>query len=278
MKRLCCADGTLTAHTVLWCFRAGSREPVWVNVTDEGQDLHFISPSSFLLSASGFGEEKEGNNSAVEIKGRKIISFSRGGCWENHINSAPTLQNQLTRGGGGLQHFGSPVKKTNPSCTLTHCDTFPLSLSLPSAAVLLGAGRALRGGGARPQAAGAPGRGREEEPAAEGARPEGEALPEERPQGRAQGRAGGPGAAGEAEGRAAQGGAPHQRHNAGGAPARALLEHGATPGNATLTDPTCSETATHPGLNAGCGERERERERLLGGLHVRDKQIATVTL
>lgn len=102
MKRLCCADGTLTAHTVLWCFRTGSREPVWVNVTDEGQDLHFISPSSFLLSASGFGEEKEGNNSAVEIKGRKIISFSRGGCWENHINSAPTLQNQLTRGGGGV--------------------------------------------------------------------------------------------------------------------------------------------------------------------------------
>lgn len=131
MKRLCCADGTLTAHTVLWCFRAGSREPVWVNVTDEGQDLHFISPSSFLLSASGFGEEKEGNNSAVEIKGRKIISFSRGGCWENHINSAPTLQNQLTRGGGGFTTLWLACKENKPFVYVNSLRHFPsLSLSL----------------------------------------------------------------------------------------------------------------------------------------------------
>lgn len=129
MKRLCCADGTLTAHTVLWCFRAGSREPVWVNVTDEGQDLHFISPSSFLLSASGFGEEKEGNNSAVEIKGRKIISFSRGGCWENHINSAPTLQNQLTRKGGGFTTLWFACKENKPFVYVNSLRHFP-SLSL----------------------------------------------------------------------------------------------------------------------------------------------------
>ena len=134
VKRLCCADGTLTAYTVLWCFRTGSREPVWVNVADEGQDLHFISPSSFLLSASGFGEEKEGNNSAVEIKGRKIISFSQGGCWENHINSALTLQNQLTRVFFFFVLFFTTLwfacKENNPSCTLTHCDTFPLLSAL----------------------------------------------------------------------------------------------------------------------------------------------------
>ena len=205
-------------------------------LTDEGQGLRFISP--VLFSFKGFGEEKEGNNSAVAIKGRKIISLSQGGCWEHNTWLA--------------------CKDNNPSCTLTHCDTLPLSLS--TAAVLLGAGRALRGGGARPQAAGAPRRGREEEPAAEGARPEGEALPEERPQGGAQGRAGGPGAAGEAEGRAAEGGAPHQRHNAGGASARALRERGAAPGSAALTDSRLppTEAATHPGLNAGCGERERD--------------------
>lgn len=85
------------------------------------------------------------------------------------------------------------------------------------AAVLLSAGRTLRGGGARPQDAGAPGSGGEEEPAAEGARSEGEALPEERPQGDTQGRAGGKGAEGEDEGCGVEGGASPQLHHTGGA-------------------------------------------------------------
>lgn len=101
--------------------------------------------------------------------------------------------------------------------------------------MLLGPGGAVRGGGTRPRAAGAPGRRREEEQAVEGARAQGEALPEERPQGRTQGRAGGAGAAGEAEGRGEDGGAPPQHHNAGGAAAGALHEHGDTPADATLT-------------------------------------------
>lgn len=90
---------------------------------------------------------------------------------------------------------------------------------------------ALRGGGAWPPAAGAPLRRRAEEPAAEGARPQSEALPEERPQGRTQGRAGGAGAAGEAGGRGAPGGASPQRHNAGGASSGTLHQHGDTPQN-----------------------------------------------
>lgn len=120
---------------------------------------------------------------------------------------------------------------------LTYSTTFPLLL--PPAAVFLSAGRVVRRGGARPQAAGAPGSGREEEPAAEGARSEGEALPEECPQGCTQGRAGGAGAAREAEGCRADGWASPQHHNTGGPSAWALCEQGETPANATLTNLTC---------------------------------------
>lgn len=102
--------------------------------------------------------------------------------------------------------------------------------------MLLGAGRAFRGGGARPQAAGPPGCRGEAEPAAEGARSQGEALPEKCPQGCAKGRAGGAGAAREAEGHGAEGGASSQRHNARGASARALCKHCDTPANAALTN------------------------------------------
>lgn len=83
--------------------------------------------------------------------------------------------------------------------------------------MLLGAAGPVRGGGARPEAAGAPGLGREEEPAAEGARWQGEALPEKRPQGRTQGGAGGTGAAGETEGSREAGRASPQCSDAGGA-------------------------------------------------------------
>lgn len=100
--------------------------------------------------------------------------------------------------------------------------------------MLLGSGGAVRGGGTRPPAAGAPGHRGAEKPAAEGARAQGQALPEERPQGRAKGRAGGAGAAGEAEGRGEDGGASPQHNNAGGAAAGALHEHGNTPEDATL--------------------------------------------
>lgn len=101
--------------------------------------------------------------------------------------------------------------------------------------MLLGPGGAVRGGGTRPRAAGAPGHRRAEEPAAEGARAQGQALPEERPQGCAKGRAGGAGAAGEAEGRGEDSGTSPQHNNAGGAAAGALHKHGHTPEDATLT-------------------------------------------
>lgn len=120
---------------------------------------------------------------------------------------------------------------------LTHCTTFPF-LS-PPAAVFLGAGGSVRGGGARPQAAGALGRDGEAEPAAEGARAQGEALAEERPQGRTQGRAGGAGAAREAEGCRAESGASPQCNNTGGPSTRALHKHGNASPNATLTNPAC---------------------------------------
>lgn len=107
--------------------------------------------------------------------------------------------------------------------------------SPPPAHVLLGPGGAVRGGGARPRAAGAHGHRGEEKPAAEGARPQGQALPEERPQGCAKGRRGGAGAAGEAEGRREDSGAPPQHHHAGGAAAGALHEHGDTPEDPTVS-------------------------------------------
>lgn len=200
---------------------------------------------------------------------KRFFSFSQRGCWENHIASAPTLHKHLTR--WQLVVYNSvPVKKTTfHVCQLTAA-LFPLLL--PPAAVFLSAGRAVRGGGARPQAAGAPGLGGEEEPAAEGACSEGEALPEECPQGCAQGRAGGAGAAREAEGCRAEGGASPQRHNAGGASTRTLCKHGNTPANATITNPTS------PNLPPTWTENWLvESERLLGGFYVRDKQIATVT-
>lgn len=164
-------------------------------------------------------------------KDKRYFSFSQKGCWENHITSAPTRHNQLTI--WQLVVYNSLVFLLRKQ-PFVYINSLP-HLSLSPADVLLGAGRALRGGGARPQDAGAPGRGGEEEPAAEGARSQGEALPEECPQGCAQGRAGGAGAAREAEGRRTEGGASPQRHNAGGASTRALCKHGDTPANAALT-------------------------------------------
>lgn len=123
-------------------------------------------------------------------------------------------------------------KSTPALVVLVLCNDDWLS-SPPPADVLLGPGGAVRGGGTRPGAAGAPGHRRAEEQAAEGARAQGEALPEERPQGCTQGRAGGPGAAGEAAGRREDGGASPQRNNAGRA--GALHEHGNTPADAALT-------------------------------------------
>lgn len=214
---------------------------MWINVNDKGHALRFISPSSLLPSVLGFAEENKHergrNNITAEIKEKKdfLICFICC-CWENPITSGPTLHNQLRR--WQLVLYNSLV------CLLRKQPFLYVNYPSPPfspAAVFLGAGRAVRGGGARPQAAGAPGRRRAAEPAAEGARPQGEALPEECPQGCAQGRAGGAGAAGEAEGRRAEGGASPQRHNAGRASARALREHGDAPANATLTNPACAK-------------------------------------
>lgn len=100
--------------------------------------------------------------------------------------------------------------------------------------MLLGAGGPLRGGGAGQEAAGAHGPGGEEEPAAEGACAQGEALTAQCPQGHAQGRAGPAGAAGETEGGGETGGTPPQHHHTRGA-AGETLRCIATPTDVALT-------------------------------------------
>lgn len=124
-----------------------------------------------------------------------------------------------------------------PVCKLTPSSSF---LFTP-AAVFISAGCAVRGGGTWPEAAGTPGCRREEEPAAEGAGAQGEAIPEERPQSCAQGRAGGAGAAAQAESRGEESGPSPQHHNTGGASTRGAHERGHTSGDATLN----RITATH---------------------------------
>lgn len=119
--------------------------------------------------------------------------------------------------------------------------------------MLLGPGGPVRGGGTRPQSAGAPGHRRAEKPPAEGAHAQGQALLEERPQGCAKGRAGGPGASGEAEGRREDGGTSPQHNNAGGAAAGALHQHGHTPEDATLTGWQPGWSAEGPALGRSHG-------------------------
>lgn len=130
--------------------------------------------------------------------------------------------------------------------------TAAFSVLLPPAAVCLGAGCAVWGGGARPQASRAPGRSGKEEQAAEGARPQGEALPEERPQGSAEGWTGGADSAREAQGCRAPSRASPEQHHAGGASTCALRKRSETPEDATLTDRFHPKT----GLKTGCGKKE----------------------
>lgn len=99
--------------------------------------------------------------------------------------------------GKRYQPFSHQLKETFGDCWFmmaccsltTGCPVLccPALSCPPPADVLLGPGGAVRGGGTRPRAAGAPGHRRAEEPAAEGAHAQGQALPEERSQGCAQG-------------------------------------------------------------------------------------------
>lgn len=146
--------------------------------------------------------------------------------------------------------------------------------------MFLGAVGAVRGGGARPEAAGAPGRGREEEPPAEGARSQGEAVPEERSQGGAQGGAGGPGAAGEAEGHGEEGGPPPQRRDPGGDPAGGLHECSNTAADAALTFRVCPQTATKlpTGLKPHRGVEETAGQSLCKDIYHTSKTFIYILL
>lgn len=114
--------------------------------------------------------------------------------------------------------------------------------------MLLRAGSSVRGGGAGPQADGAPHCGREEEPPAEGASSKGETLAQERTQGHAEGRTGDAGAAGQAAGRRTTSRSSPQRDRPGAVASQALWRHSRTPKNAALRDP--------PGLESRRGEPE----------------------
>lgn len=231
---------------------AGSREPGCINVT---KPLFFFLPNP--LTVLGIAVKKkpqawEKQQHCADQKTNVFFIFSERLLGKPHHRCSHTLPRADEMATGGLQQFC--VKETTSVLTQ--------SLSpfvSPPAAVLLSAGGAFWGGGAGPQAAAALGRAGEAQPAAEGARSQGEALTEERPQGRAQGRAGGAGAAVEAEVCRAQSGAPPQCHNTGRPTARALRKHSNTPTNATLTFPTPSATRLDWNLDL-------ESERLLGGL------------
>lgn len=68
VTHLCLTDVNKQQTSSSSCFTTGSRESVWMDVTDEGQELYFISPSSLADKCVGlYGGEKCLSKGAIVV-------------------------------------------------------------------------------------------------------------------------------------------------------------------------------------------------------------------